>query len=180
MDKLIIREAQPQDLDDILSIEREAFGSDDEAELVKNLLNDPSAKPILSLLAFVNDRAAGHILFTKATLEPELDVTAYILAPLGVVPGLQKKGIGSRLVNAGLDTLRNWQTDWVFVLGHQSYYPRFGFLPALDFGFEPPYSIPKEFSAAWMALALTPTCIVRYNGKVVPANSLNQPHYWSE
>ena len=63
-----IREASSSDLEDVLLVERAAFGSDQEAELVTNLLGDPSANPVLSLLAFKDDRPVGHILFTKAHL----------------------------------------------------------------------------------------------------------------
>ena len=63
-----IREALKTDLNDVLTIERLAFGYDKEANLVGELLHDPSAKPLLSLLAFKKDRAVGHILFTAARL----------------------------------------------------------------------------------------------------------------
>ncbi|WP_201026082.1 GNAT family N-acetyltransferase [Mastigocoleus testarum] len=63
-----IREASNSDLEDVLLVERLAFGEEEEAELVKNLLSDRSAYPILSLLAFQDDRPVGHILFTKAHL----------------------------------------------------------------------------------------------------------------
>ena len=59
-----IRKAVEIDLNDVLLIERLAFGYDKEANLVRELLHDPSAKPVLSLLAFKKDRAVGHILFT--------------------------------------------------------------------------------------------------------------------
>ena len=49
--KMQIREAVETDLNDVLSIERLAFGYEKEAELVRELLHDPSAKPLLSLLA---------------------------------------------------------------------------------------------------------------------------------
>ena len=53
---------------DVLRIERLAFGHDREANLVRDLLSDASAKPVLSLLAFENDEAVGHILFSSARL----------------------------------------------------------------------------------------------------------------
>ena len=53
IEKLQIREAVETDLNDVLLIERLAFGYDKEAKLVRDLLHDPSAKPVLSLLAFL-------------------------------------------------------------------------------------------------------------------------------
>lgn len=60
MDTIYIREALDSDLDDVLAVGRLAFSKDDEAKLVRNLLRDSSAKPILSLLAFQSDRPVGH------------------------------------------------------------------------------------------------------------------------
>ena len=72
---MFIREASDSDLKDVLRVERLAFGHDDEAELVRALLSDPSAKPILSLLAFKGDVAVGHILFTTAHLTNNQNTT---------------------------------------------------------------------------------------------------------
>ncbi|MEZ5335827.1 MAG: GNAT family N-acetyltransferase [Methanolobus sp.] len=63
-----IREAKESDFDDVMRVEKEAFGYEKEAILVSELLEDKSAAPVLSLLAFKNNEAVGHILFTKATL----------------------------------------------------------------------------------------------------------------
>ena len=55
-----IREALETDFDDVLLIERLAFGYDKEANLVRELLHDPSAKPLLSLLALKLVFVLGH------------------------------------------------------------------------------------------------------------------------
>ena len=180
LEYLIIRESLPEELVAVLEVEQAAFGSNDEADLVKNLLKDPSAEPILSLLAFIDSQAVGHILFTKLVLDPPIAIKAYILAPLAVTPAFQKQGVGSSLIKQGLQILAEWGVDWVFVLGHESYYPRHGFSPAWKQVFEPPYPIPEQFTASWMAQALTPTCISTYRGKVIPAEALNKSHYWRE
>ncbi|GEM_PF-1820450 len=114
-----IREAVETDLDDVLSTQRLAFGYDKEANLVRELLHDPSAKPLLPLLAFEKDRAVGHILFTKARLSGAHDkVSMVILAPLAITPDAQKQGIGGKLIERGLELLSKSGVDLVFVLGH--------------------------------------------------------------
>ena len=143
-------------------MERAAFGSGEEADLVRNLLNDPSAVPRLSMLAFHKQRAVGHILFTRAYLVPEIDLSVSILAPLAVIPEYQKQGIGGSLFREGLAILEKEGVDLVFVLGHPSYYPLHGFKPAVSAGFEPPYYIPPEFTDAWMVQALTPAGLGSY------------------
>jgi putative acetyltransferase len=176
-----IREATGLDLNDVLLVERLAFGEDKEAELVRVLLNDPSAKPFLSLLAFKDDKAVGHILFTTARLTQTHNTTLIsILAPLAIVPDFQKQGIGGRLIERGLQLLTKSEVDLVFVLGHPEYYPRYGFKPAGSLGFEAPYSIPNEHANAWMVQALRPGVIGSVSGTIMCADALNKPEYWRE
>jgi len=177
---LIIRESNASDLHNLLAVERAAFGSEEEAELVRNLLNDPSAEPRLSLLALQKQQAVGHILFTRAYLDPDIDLKVSILAPLAVIPDYQKQGVGGRLIKEGLAILEKESVDLVFVLGHPSYYPLHGFISAVPAGFEPPYYIPPEFSDAWMVQALTPTRWDSYQGQVNCAQVLDRPEYWCE
>ena len=177
---LVIRESLPADLEDVLAVEREAFGSEEEADLVRDLLNDPTAEPRLSLLAFVDDQPVGHILFTQALFDPPAPLKGSILGPLAVIPSRQKEGIGGKLIEKGLDILKRQGVDWVFVLGHESYYPRHGFSPAQKQGFEPPYLFPVEFTNAWMAQALTLNPIDTYQGKVIPAQAFDDPKYWGQ
>lgn len=177
---LIIRKSTTADLHEVMDVERRAFGSDEEAELVWNLLADPTAKPRLSLLAFLEGQPVGHIIFTRAYFDPPVDVIGAILGPLAVIPSHQKEGIGGKLIETGLNILKSQGFDWVFVLGHSSYYPRFGFTSAQKQGFEPPYPFPEEITNPWMALALTPTRISAYKGKVISADSFNHPQYWGE
>ncbi len=175
-----IREATGTDLEDVLSVEREAFGEDDEAGLVRNLLDDPTALPLLSLVAFDGDRAVGHVLFTTAFLADDPAARVAILAPLAVVPAAQKQGVGTRLVRSGLELISAWGVDLVFVLGDPRYYPRHGFEPARPLGFEAPYPIPEEDADAWMVQALKPGAIGSLQGKVVCADALDRPEYWRE
>ena len=58
---MFIRESLNSDLENVLSIERAAFGSGEEANLVKDLMCDPSARPFVSLIALLADRVVGHI-----------------------------------------------------------------------------------------------------------------------
>jgi putative acetyltransferase len=179
--KLHIREAVETELNDVLLIERIAFGYDKEPNLVRDLLHDPSARPSLSLLALINDRAVGHILFTTARLSSTQDaVSIVILAPLAIVPDAQKKGIGGKLIEQGLELLSISGVDLVFVLGHPDYYPRYGFKPAGHLGFEAPYPIPDEHADAWMVQALRSDVIGTVNGKVICADALNNPEHWRE
>ena len=178
---MIIREATGSDLEDVLNVEKEAFGYDKEANLVRDLLSDPSARPLYSLIAFRDDKAVGHILFTSARLENMQEgASLSILAPLAVIPGFQKQGIGGRLIERGLRHLAASGVDLVFVLGHPDYYPRFGFKPAGARGFEAPYPIPEKHADAWMVQELHKGVIGSVSGKVRCADMLDKPEHWRE
>ncbi|MGK7921163.1 MAG: GNAT family N-acetyltransferase [Trichodesmium sp.] len=177
---MIIRKALDSDLDNILSVERAAFASEEGAEIVQKLLGDDSAKPMVSLVAFQGDRAVGHIFFSRATLEPNLPLSISILGPLAVMPDFQRQGIGGKLIQNGLDILSKSGVDLVFVLGHPKYYPRHGFQPAGNLGFETTYPIPEKNADAWMVQELRPGVIGNFRGKVICADSLDEPQYWQE
>ena len=179
--KMQILEAVETDLNDVLSIERLAFGYEKEAELVRELLHDPSAKPLLSLLALKKGRAVGHILFTSAHLSDSKDAASIvILAPLAIVPDFKKQGIGGKLIEHGLALLSKSGVDLVFVLGHPEYYPRYGFTPAGQIGFEAAYPIPDEHAGAWMVQALRSGVMGTVSGEVICADALNNPEHGRE
>jgi putative acetyltransferase len=176
-----IIEAGAADLDRVLEVEKTAFGSDEEAELVRKLLLDETAKPLLSLLALEAEKAVGHILFTNAGLTGSAaGVRVSILAPLAVIPEAQNTGIGGRLIEEGLRLLKEQGGELVFVLGHPGYYPRHGFQPAGALGLDAPYPIPENDADAWMVRELRPGILGTVSGKVVCAEKLDQPEYWAE
>lgn len=179
--KLRIRKTEESDLADVYRIHTLAFGHAVEGHLVKAILDDPSARPVLSLMAVSGNRPAGHILFSAARLTPsESPHSLAILAPLAVVPGAQRRGIGGELIAAGVRDLSEAGVDLVFVLGYPEYYSRHGFEPAGQFGLDAPYPIPVEHSDAWMVRTLRSGIKGSVRGKIVCADSLNKPEYWRE
>ena len=150
-------------------------------ELVNSMLEDETAKPLLSLVAEKDGELVGHILFTTARLQPEnKESSIRILAPLAVSSHVQGEGIGGALIREGLKQLAASGVDLVFVLGHPRYYPRFGFQTAALFGFEAPYTIPTEHTDAWMVQELKAGRLAKNEGKIQCSEVLNQPRYWRE
>ena len=67
------------------------------------------------------------------------------LAPIAVLPGFRRQGIGKALIGAGIDRMRASGESFVIVLGHPGYYPRFSFIPASRFGIRGEYDgVPDE------------------------------------
>lgn len=175
-----IKETTPADRNEILYVEREAFLRDSEANIARDMLSDPSAKPFLSLLAFVKNKPVGHILFTRGYIQENPLVGVSFLAPLAVIPNFQKQGIGGALIKEGIKRLSKMGVDLVFVVGHPEYYPRFGFTPASKLGFQPTYPLPTEVTDAWMVLAISPNILGNTSGKVICCDVMNKPEVWQE
>lgn len=90
----------------------------------------------ISLVAEIKGVVVGHILFTPVTVrDGDVERVALGLAPMGVLPDYQLRGIGSKLVVAGLEACAARDEPIVFVVGHPEFYPRFGFQPGAPCGF---------------------------------------------
>ena len=174
-----IVEASVADFDVALSVERAAFAREDEAALVVDLLQDPTAQPSLSLLAFLANKPVGHVLFTKAVLaSASCRVPAAILAPLAVRPEFQRQGVGRALIEHGAGMLTASGVQLLVVLGHPAYYTRCGFVPAIPYGLRAPYPIVPE--EAWMVRPLAPSVLGSVTGVIACAESMAKPEYWRE
>lgn len=154
MGRVLIRPEIEGDRAAVHALNESAFKGPAEARLV-DLLRD-QAQPLISLVAEENGAVKGHIMFSPAALagHPELRIMG--LAPMSVAPSHQRRGIGSALVRGGLDECRRIGVDAVFVLGHPTYYPRFGFSPAAVRGIRSQYEVPDD---TFMVLELREGCL---------------------
>jgi CubicO group peptidase (beta-lactamase class C family)/predicted N-acetyltransferase YhbS len=155
LEDVAIRSERPADEAAIRAVNEEAFGQAAEGRLVDALRGSPFFIRELSLVAeAAGGGIVGHILFTRLKIVSEDEVhPALALAPMSVRPAWQRQGVGSKLVRRGLVVARDLGHSLVVVLGHPSYYPRFGFRPASGFGVRPPFETSDE---AFMALVLRP------------------------
>lgn len=177
---MIIRHADPNELDAVCALHRAAFGvaeGDAIATLVAQLVQDPTATPSTSLVADFDSIIVGHVLFSAVHIPPHT-VSAQILAPLGIIPTHQRQGIGSQLVRAGLAQMCATGCKLVFVYGNPAYYRRFGFISATPLGLYAPYPIPAQHADAWMVQAFDDGIIGRVQGTIQCASALNNPQYW--
>jgi putative acetyltransferase len=140
---MTIRPEKPEDFPEIRRVVSEAFGQAAEADLVDALRRNGNV--FLSLVAEREGAVIGHILFSAVNFETtEPQAAGQGLAPLAVSPEAQNQGVGSALVKEGLDCCRRAGVAYVVVLGHPSYYPRFGFQPASRFGIRSEYDSADE------------------------------------
>lgn len=175
---VVVRPAGPDDLPALLDVHRAAFGSEVEAQLVADLLADPGAAPLESFVATADGNVVAHVLLTTVLLESAPSVIARILAPLAVRPEHQGQGLGTAVTLAALDATRAAGVAVVLVLGHPTYYPRFGFRPMLPLGPTPPLPIDPTQPDAWQVLALQPEAVPLPSGRVRCAAPLMSPEMW--
>ena len=128
-----IRPEHPDEGAEVYRVIAGAFPESEEAFLVERLRF--ALQDRISLVAEVGDEIVGHILFTPVTIrDGAIKRAALGLGPMAVLPEYQRRGIGSRLVVAGLKACVTHGDFVVVVLGHPEFYPRFGFEPAAPKG----------------------------------------------
>ncbi len=109
----------------VLELNRLAFKGDEESRLIKNLARDNSI--LASFVAVDGDEVVGHILFSPLYVMADgKRVDAVALAPMCVVPSRQRQGIGTLLVEHGIEAMKSAGHAAIIVLGHVDFYPRFG------------------------------------------------------
>ncbi|RCJ21929.1 GCN5 family acetyltransferase [Nostoc minutum NIES-26] len=139
-----IRSETIADVAAIAEVNQLAFGRQNEAYLVEQIRQSDRFIPSLSLVAEVDGKVVGHILFSYVDLVGEQQLQVLALAPMAVHPTVQRQGIGTQLVETGLAIADTMQESLIIVLGHPAFYTRFGFKPSIHYDIEPPFSVPEE------------------------------------
>lgn len=144
----------------------DAFNSDEEVRLVRNLRVNSQYDPELSLVAITSDLCVGYTLFTPVTVagDKTRPIKMAGLGPVAVRSDFQRQGIGNAMIKFGLDLCRTKSYLAVAVLGHPTYYPRFGFLPASNWELKMNYPAPQE---AQMVLELETGALDSMQGTIL-------------
>ncbi|MEW9096102.1 MAG: N-acetyltransferase [Clostridiaceae bacterium] len=167
---IIIRQETERDYKISEHIIEKAFEDADYSDhkeqfLVERLRKSDVFVPELSLVAELDGEIVGHIMLTKLLIKnDEEEYESLALAPVSVLPQHRNKSIGSKLIIESLKIAKELQFKSVIVLGHDEYYPRFGFKPADIWDIKPPFDVPKE---SFMALELEGGSLVNVSGVVV-------------
>jgi putative acetyltransferase len=146
----VVRAATAGDWGAIRAVIGAAFDSSsfDEAAIVEGVRAEGAA--LVELVEELDGEIAGHVLFSRMTTAPNRFIAG--LGPLAVRPDRQNRGIGQRLSRAGIEAVRALGAGGIVVLGHPTYYPKFGF----SHGLAAPLGSPYADRDAFMALELTP------------------------
>ena len=159
---MIIRPETAVDAENVYAVESAAFDRPAEAELVQKI--QQAGVDTISLVAVQEDELVGHILFSPVTVKSEDgEFTAVSLGPVAVSPNHQNQGIGAELCRQGLAACQQAGYELAFVLGHPTYYPRFGFTPSAPHGLRCQFAVPDE---VFMVLELVPGALQGKHGTV--------------
>jgi putative acetyltransferase len=142
MESPVIRVARQDDKPAIQDLTTRAFGQEDEARIIRQIEADGDA--IIQLVAEMEGRIVGHVMFYSVGVRGKLGAAG--LGPMSVDPWVQREGVGKLLVNSGLTMLREASAPLVFVLGHDWFYPKFGFTTEATAEFETPLKGPHFFA----------------------------------
>lgn len=157
---LNLREEMPQDIDAIREVNAAAFGRTAEGRLIERLRNGELV--VVSLVAVIQGDVVGNIVFSALPIKTRTaSIDAVALAPMAVRPEEQRRGIGTALANEGLRICKERGYAAAIVLGHPSYYRRFGFSQRMAEDIKGPYCGP-----AWMALELIDGALADIVGSV--------------
>lgn len=125
---MIIRPETAADYPAIAQINVRAFGKGREALIVSLHRHRREFDPELSLIAEVDGQVAGHALFSPRTIRLlDADVAAVNLGPIAVLPQHQGRGVGAALIEEGHRAAVKKGNELSFLIGHRTYYPRFGY-----------------------------------------------------
>lgn len=148
-----LRQEKPTDRDAIseaiiAAYENVGYSNHREQIMVERLRNSNAFIPELSIVAETDEnRIAGHILLTKMIIhKPGKSFDALALAPLSVIPEFQNQGIGKRLIMESHRVAKNLGFEFIAVLGHAEYYPKFGYEITSKYSIEIPFKISEANS----------------------------------
>lgn len=160
---ITIRPEEPEDAATVITINDRAFGGPDESRLVE-AVKQSGRRRVISLVACFDGTPVGHIFFSPIQIQAEGPTIATLaLAPMAVLPEFQRRGIGTRLVETGLEQCASQGCQVVVVVGHPTFYNRFGFGPASGMGLRSVYSSAGD---AFMAVELSKGVLAGRTGLV--------------
>lgn len=164
-----IRQEKEKDQKFVFDLIELAFKEEDlsdkrEQFLVEQLRKSEAFIPELSLVALKGEEIVGHILLTKIKIKGEKKISESLaLAPVSVKPNYQKQGIGGQLIKEAHKRALNLGFESIILLGHENYYPKFGYKKASSYQIKLPFEVPDDNC---MAIELKPNSLKNIDGIV--------------
>lgn len=157
--KITIRPEEHKDYKSIISLILRSFqeGTDysdgtDIIALVEEIRDSKFYIPELSFVAERNNKVVGHFLFSKFPLSPtkeggyvnEERSEIVMLAPVSVHADYFRQGIGTAMINMGIEKVRELGYKGITVEGNYNFYNRLGFRTSSEYNIFPTSGYPME------------------------------------
>ncbi len=166
---LILRQETSNDFSEVANVVEQAFqhveiSDQQEHFLVDRLRKSNAFVPELSIVAESNTKIVGHILLTKINIvNNSTSFESLALAPVSVLPKFQNQGIGGKLIKESHRIAKELNFKSIVLLGHENYYPKFGYELTNKYNIEIPFDAPEENC---MVIELVPNGLKGVSGKV--------------
>ncbi len=142
--------------------------------LVRDFMDNTDANDLYSFIATENEQIISSIFFTRMIFESSIN--AFILSPVATHTDHQGKGVGQKLVNSGLNTLKEDGVELTLTYGDPNFYSKVGFSAITEKLVPAPLKL--EYPEGWLAQSLVNGEIEAIAGKSYCVEELNKPELW--
>ncbi len=171
----------PSDTEEIKQLFTKVF-SDSEGQseglvignLVYDLMTGTDVQDLYGFVAVENEKIIGSIFFTRLTFESE--VNAFLLSPVAIHTNYQGKGFGQKLINFGINYLKENGVGLVFTYGDSKFYSKVGFSLINEKLVKAPLTL--TYPEGWLGQSLVSDEIEPITGSSYCVEALNKPEYW--
>ncbi|MCD4751914.1 MAG: N-acetyltransferase [Anaerolineaceae bacterium] len=142
--------------------------------LAYDILTSTKARDFYCFIATENEQIIGSIIFSKLTFESE--VNTFLLSPVAIHTSYQGKGIGQKLINFGLNILKEDGVELAFTYGDINFYSKVGFSFIAEKLVKAPLKL--SYPEGWLAQSLVSDEIEPITGNSYCVEALNKPGLW--
>jgi len=149
-----------------------------EGVLIGNLTYDivtgTDTQDLYGFIATENKQIIGGIFFTRLTFES--GVNAFLLSPVAIHTSHQGKGIGQKLINFGINHLKENRVSIVFTYGDPDFYSKVGFKLITEKTAKAPLKLTQP--EGWLAQSLVSDEVEPIAGNSYCVEAFNKPEIW--
>ena len=143
-------------------------------DLVFDLMKSTEPHDFFGFIATEQEQIIGAIFFTRLSFD--MPVEAFILAPVAIHTDYQGRGIGQKLINYGIDQLREKGVKLVFTYGDPNFYSKVGFHCITEDVVKAPFELTQP--EGWLCQSLDGREVESIPGKSTCVEAFNKPEYW--
>ena len=142
--------------------------------LVSDLFATTDDNDLYGFVVVDDKKIIGSILFSRLTFEN--GINAFLLSPVAISTDFQGQGIGQKLINFGLNTLKNNGVELAITYGDPNYYTKVGFRPITENLAKAPLKL--SYPEGWLGQALVGNVIAPIAGNSKCVEAFNKPDIW--